>query len=205
MVIIYATDEGSELTHFALVQAKRARDATEVRPSQTRPCRRAFPTVWGRLGLACQPFALVFILAAGRRKRTWALRARAPIHTARVRESAPVRPVCRLRCPSASPPGLVSQGASCIVRLGDGWTLRCRRAKGEPLAQGCLSNTATTGNVGTGMFNTSWSQSGTRGCLLRYTPNGSSSPLSIQACVRVTSRSVPFALSPMHRRVHARS
>jgi hypothetical protein len=68
-------------------------------------------------------YARVFFPAAGPRRRTMspACPCTGPYWLAlRVRAGASC--VCRLRCPSASPPGHVSQGASRIVGLGD-WLL----------------------------------------------------------------------------------
>jgi hypothetical protein len=63
-----------------------------VRTLQTHHVRGAFPFAGGS-GSACRSYAPVFSPAAGRRRRTWSLRARAPIHTARMRKSVSARPV----------------------------------------------------------------------------------------------------------------
>ena len=114
--------EGSEVGTLRPGKGEVCCHATELGHRQTHHVRGAFPFAGGS-GLACRPYAPVSFLAAGQRRRTWSLRALAPISTGSHSESAPVRPVCvRLRCPSASPPGHVSQGASRIVGLGD-WLL----------------------------------------------------------------------------------
>ena len=106
--------------HSALAKGRSVLPCNRVRPSADTPCSRSLPIAGGS-GLAGRSYAPVSFLAAGQRRRTWSLRARAPDRV-RVGESRRCVRVCSLRCPSASPPGHVSQGASRIVGLGDGFS-----------------------------------------------------------------------------------
>ena len=93
-----------------------------VRPSADTPCRRAFPPFAGGPGLACRSCARVSFPAAGQRRRHGTC---VPVHRSiLLAHASPRRCVlcCRLRCPSASPPGHVSPAATRIVGLGN-WLL----------------------------------------------------------------------------------
>jgi len=93
-----------------------------VRPSADTPCSRSLP-IRGRAGVSLSTLCSGLLPSGGAAQTNMVPACPCTDQywlALRVRAGASC--VCRLRCPSASPPGHVSQGASRIVGLGD-WLL----------------------------------------------------------------------------------
>jgi hypothetical protein len=111
-----------------------------VRPSADTPCSRSLP-IRGRAGVSLSTLCSGLLPSGGAAQTNMVPACPCTDQywlALRVRAGASC--VCRLRCPSASPPGHVSQGASRIVGLGN-WPLdfRSNRAKPFPSVWGRLA------------------------------------------------------------------